>query len=172
MKRFSVLVVYKFAVSSCIGLRLFLEDQEHHTATYKCAFVNEVTAVSKAVVVTTSIEGQHMRCHELQEGQSIWNVLSTVRNSDAKAVLLINTEDTLVLNPEFSVGFTEKEKKLTIPVLLLRKTPGNELMSALRKCDKVIVKVDVETGEDVLEEETTGMTQHSLESAVKEGQGK
>ena len=139
-------------------------------------FMEESVPIPVKVLVTEAVEGQHIRCHELQQGQSLLELISSCQNSDAKGLILVNNEDTHVLNSEFLVGAKDKGR---FPVLLLSKGDGAAMMKVFDRYenDEVLAKVDAESGVDAgrPREGSLGRTQHSVKAAGgdpgKEGTG-
>ncbi len=91
-----------------IGLKLRLKDKTPITAyTYtlfplmdKC-----VPAVEWKLLVTgDGVQSQHIRCHQLIEGDDLSMLVSDFKEKHAKAVILINTHDSYSIAPQFLKG--------------------------------------------------------------------
>ena len=78
-------------------------------------------------LTTTDIETENIRCHQLQPDDSVAELLSKFRKNNAKAVILINTEDNYQLPKEFVVGVPQ----LTFPVLVVKLRNGVEILRCL-----------------------------------------
>ena len=65
---------------------------------YKCV------PVDWKPLVTDSIESQHIRCHELQEGNELSMLVANFKGQHAKALVLINTQDNYSFAPQFLEG--------------------------------------------------------------------
>lgn len=147
------------------GLKLYLRQQDYPIAAvdYTIApFVDSGVSVAKMLLAAIEVEGPHIRWHELQQGQSLPDLISRCQNSEAEALVLINYEGTDVLNSEMISGVM----KTTFPVLLLSQKDSCQLMQTLEcyKDDALFAKVDVDNQVDVLTHrplvESPGTTRH------------
>ena len=55
-------------------------------------------------LVTDNVESQHIRCHELHEGDELSMLVANFKAQHAKAVILINTQDNYFIAPRFLEG--------------------------------------------------------------------
>ena len=155
------------------GLKLYLRQQDCPIAAvdYTIApFVDSSVSVAKMLFAAKEVEGPHIRWHELQQGQSLPDLISRCQNSKAEALVLINNEGTDVLNSEIISGVM----KTIFPVLLLSQKDSCQLMQTLErfKDDAVFAKVDVDNQVDVLTYrrlvESPGTTRHQVETSNSE----
>ena len=55
-------------------------------------------------LVTDDVQAQHIRCHELQEGDELSMLVANFKGQHAKALILINTQDNYSIAPQFLEG--------------------------------------------------------------------
>ena len=95
------------------------------------------------IIVNDDIQSQHIRCHALQPGDKVKDLISSFRKALAKAVVLINTQDNYTLAPEFTEGVA----KGNYPIVILTKSDGTSLVEVLDKHyggTEVLGRLDVE----------------------------
>ena len=132
------------------GLQLKTDNQDHPFACFTYALYPlavKLTPVDWKVLVTKSMECQHVRCYELQTRDNLPELITGFLKTNAVAVVLINTSDDYVLHPSFLTGL--QESHIDIPVLLLTKNDGMTLLDMLEQCkENVWAKITVESGVD------------------------
>ena len=55
-------------------------------------------------LVIDDVESQHIRCHELQEGDELSMLVANFKAKHAKALILINTQDNYSIASQFLEG--------------------------------------------------------------------
>ena len=81
-------------------------------------------------LLVTENEGcQNIRCHELQAGEKLQELVIDFQKANAMAVVLINTGDDYFLHPSISEG-TEKS---SFPILVLTKSDGMKLQNIVEQ---------------------------------------
>ena len=172
---------YKSQCSSQLGLKLKLQGQQLPSACYTYALsplMDKPVLVDWRIVVNDDdIQSQHVRCHALQPGDNVKELVATFRKALAKAVVLINTQDNYTLAPEF----TEGVDKSNYPIVVLTKSDGGSLVELLEKYfgqTDVLARLDVEgmvvdlQQEQVeLEQSTEGSTQPKKDSKRSDSHG-
>ena len=108
----------------------------------------------KVLVHKQSMEGQHIRCHELNKEDNIANLIADFQNAYALAVVLINISDDYSLPPSFQM----KTQISHIPVLLLKKCDGREMLNHLYSKERNVVFARISV-EDPLEQKYVGTMQ-------------
>ena len=108
----------------------------------------------KVLVHEQSMEGQHIRCHELSNEDNIANLIAGFQNAYALAVVLINISDNYFLPPSFQM----KTQISHIPVLLLKKCDGREMLNNLYSHEENVVFARISV-EDPLKREYVGTLQ-------------
>ena len=97
---------------------------------------------------TEDIEGENIRCHQLQGDELLTELFERYRNSDSKAVVLINTSDDYQLAPDLVSGV----EKPCLPVIVLSKIDGETVLKCLDDASQinedVYAKIEVETDVD------------------------
>ena len=110
-----------------------MKGQPHRSISYTYAvspFTEKPVQIDwKIIVNNDDIECQHIRCHALQPGDSIKELVSTFKKALAKAVVLINTQDNYTLSPELTEGMEQGG----FPVVILTKCDGQSLAEFLEK---------------------------------------
>jgi hypothetical protein len=128
------------------GLKLKLQDQPHPNFCYTYAlspFVDKPVVVDWKIIINDEIQSQHIRCHALQSGDKVKDLISSFKRALAKAVVLINSQDNYTLAPEF----TEGVKKSSFPIVILTKSDGNSLVDVLDRYygqTEVLARLDIE----------------------------
>ena len=135
-----------YCQSPFVGLKLKLQDQPHPSVCYNYAlspFVDKPVLIDWKIFVNDDIQSQHIRCHALQPGDKVKDLISSFRRALAKAVVLINTQDKYTLGPEFTKGVARGN----YPIIILTKSDGSLLMDKLEEDDgqtEVLARLDVE----------------------------
>lgn len=139
-----------FVPFSIPGLQLKLDNCDLPFASYAYAvspLTEKLAPVDwKLLVTTDDMESQNIRCHELQPEDNLSHLIADFQKVHALAVVLINTSDNYCLHPNFLKG----TQKSNIPVLLLTKSSGVELLRKVEQNEEnVFAKIAVESGVDV-----------------------
>ena len=136
----NVLVALALLVSTnLLGLQLRLKGSKHQAfASYTYAvtpFMEAPVRVDwKKILTTEGVECQHILCHELQKDDDISLLASRHRKALAVALVLINTNDSLDLPPEFEES-DPQIKQSNWPVILISSTDGQSLREYLTRHD-------------------------------------
>ena len=108
------------------------------------------------------MESQNIRCHELQAGDNLPELIADFQSAYAVAVVLINTSENYFLHSSFLTG----TRKSNFPVLMLTRSDGIALMNTVKNNNhKVFAKIAVESFVD-----SPGM-QVSMETLQNPGNG-
>ena len=131
---------------SYLGLRIRIDKTLMGSFTYAVLpGVKMFSPIDWKLLEKEDIEGEHIRCHQLQENEKLIDLLETF---DAKAVILFNTSDNYCLAPELSFGIKEPQ----VPVVLLTKADGEKVLQYFEDTDEistnVYARIDVETDID------------------------
>ena len=119
------------------GLLLSLKGhkQTFISFTYSLAPGMDTTSrVDWKVLTTEGVECQHIYFHQLQAGDTVSAIAHKHKRSHTVAVILGNTENTLDLPPEFSVGIG-KPKKNAFPMVVISSEDGASLRDFLGRHD-------------------------------------
>ena len=131
------------------GLKLKHQGHTHPTICYTYTlspFMDKPVYIDWKIIVNDDIQSQHIRCHALQPGDKIKDLVSSFKRALAKAVVLINTQDNYTLAPELIEGM----EKSSFPVIILTKSDGNSLVEFLERFyQDVIARLDVVNTVDV-----------------------
>ena len=138
------------------GLQLKLDGQDRPFVSFTYALsplTDKLAPVDwKLLVTTEDTESQHIRCHELQTGDNLPELVASFQNSYAVAVVLINTSDDFTLHSTFLAGTQEG----SFPVLLLTKTDGMALLNKVEQFEEnVFARISVESFVDLPTQQTT-----------------
>lgn len=138
------------------GLQLKLDGQDRPFVSFTYALsplTDKLAPVDwKLLVTTEDTESQHIRCHELQTGDNLPELVASFQNLYAVAVVLINTSDDFTLDSTFLAGTQEG----SFPVLLLTKTDGMALLNKVEQFEEnVFARISVESFVDLPTQQTT-----------------
>ena len=81
---------------------------------------------------------EHIRCHHLNETEKWGECFEDLDTTNAKAVILVNSDDTYQLGKNFD------ECHCLLPTLLVTHSDGELLMDCLSKCGDVEAKIETE----------------------------
>ena len=127
------------------GLQLKLNGQDLPFASLTYALsplTNKLVPVDWQLIVTEDVRSQHIRCHELQDGDNLRELIAGFRKAYTVAVVLINTSDNYILQPSFLSG----AQRSYFPVLVLTKSDGKELLKKVEQCkENVLARISVES---------------------------
>ena len=138
-------------------------------------FTKKLVAVDWKLIVNDEIQGQHIRCHILQADDNLPELVSSFRKAHAKAVILVNTQESFTLAIKFKAGFDTSNYPV---VIVLTKSDGvrlNELLDkAYGRTDiyaRIVkepkVRVELQLAEGIVKREASSLT-----SAEKKPEGK
>ena len=104
--------------------------------------MSQSSPVGWQYLVTKDKEAENIRLHELVKGEELGALLEGFKQSYAKATVLVNTEDSY----EVAEGFVSGVKEVPFPLVVVRKSDGEEIMRCLERHtgDNVYARVDAE----------------------------
>ena len=121
------------------------DAQASPTASFTYAFsplTTDATPMDWKLLVTENVGCQNIRCHELQAGDKLQELITGFQETNAKAVVLINTSDDYFLHPSILEG----TKKSSFPVVVLTKSDGMKLLNIVEQHKgNMLAKIFVET---------------------------
>lgn len=137
------------ALIHCAGLKLKLQNQNSVLQCFSYALfpsMGRSTPVGWQYLVTEDEEAENIRLHELVKGEELATLLDGFKQSYAKAAVLINTEDSY----EVAEGFVTGVKDIPFPLLVVRRSDGDEILRCLERHsgDSVYARVDAENQVD------------------------
>ena len=102
------------------------------TLTYAPAIVyrTKPNVVDWQLLTPYHIEGSHIRIHELQEGEDLHAAIDGYKSTYAKAVVIINTEESLILSKEVANSLQNIGQYL---VAVLSRSDGDTLLDCLQE---------------------------------------
>lgn len=101
----------------------------------------------KLLVTTESMECQNIRCHKLQAGDNILQLIASFQRKHAVAVVLINTNNNYSLHPSF---LEKTQGGGNFPVLLLTESDGMQLLNMVKQStEDIYAKISVESFVDL-----------------------
>ena len=108
----------------------------------------------KLLVTTESMECQNIRCHKLQPGDNLLQLIASFQRKHAVAVVLINTSDNYSLHPSF---LEKSQGGGKFPVLLLTESDGIKLLNMVKQSmEEMYAKISVESFVDLPMQNPTG----------------
>ena len=127
------------------GFLIKPDGQTSPTASFTYAFsplTTDAAPMDWKLLVTENVGCQNIRCYELQAGDKLQELITGFQETNAKAVVLINTSDDYFLHPSI---WTET-KKPSFPVLVLTKSDGMKLLNIVdRHKENMLAKISVES---------------------------
>ena len=84
------------------------------------------------------IEGEHIRCLLLKEGEDLGQLVEQFQSAHAKVIVFVNSRE------DFMVEAQRWPQGSSIPVLLLKASDGKELLSTVDTNSEVFGQVQVE----------------------------
>ena len=120
-----------------------LDDQDlpFESFTYALSpLTDKLTPVDWKLLVTEKVESQHIRCHELQAGDNLSELIASFQKAHALAVVLINTSDSYILQS----SFLEETQEGQFPVLVLTRSDGVELLKKVEQFENVFAQITAE----------------------------
>ena len=117
------------------------------------------------LLVTENVGRENIRCHELQAGDTLQELVTGFQETNAKAVVLINTSNGYSLNPPILAG----TKRSSFPVVVLTKSDGMKLLSIVNQHKGIMLaKISVET---VVDRPVQTKKAENGSSSAPQGQG-
>ena len=99
------------------------------------------------VIISEEVVCQHVRCYELQEGDDIPKLITNFREELAVAVVLVNTDDSYVLQNVCSIS-----KQVSYPIIVVNRKEGLKLLKMVEDHSEslnLLARIDVEDTTDV-----------------------
>ena len=96
----------------------------------------------RKILTTEGVECQHILCHELQPGDAIGQLAAKYRKAHAVALVLVNTDGSLMLSADFA-GDETRRKRSSFPIVLISSTDGQSLRDLLTQHDpgEILAKI-------------------------------
>ena len=140
---------------SASNLALRIKRDQQIVTSYTYGYTGDSRPVDWKVIAAEdeAIEGEHIRCIQLKDGEDLDKLMEHFISIDAKAVVFVNTRD------DFTVKAQHWPKQSAIPVLLLKSSDGKELLSTVENSE-VLGKVEVESHVDAIP--TTAVTEEPV----------
>ena len=104
-----------------------------------------INPVKKKVLVTESVQGDHVFVHKLEAGDNLAQLVAEYRGNSAKAVVIVNTAESYTVHPTHLEGL----EKSYFPLLILTLNDGQKLLKALDQPDDVMCDIEVESDVDL-----------------------
>ena len=93
------------------------------------------------LLITENVGCQNIRCHELQAGDKLQELITDFQETNAKAVVLINTSNDYSLNRPILAG----TKRSSFPVVVLTRSDGMKLLNIVEQHKgNMLAKISVE----------------------------
>jgi len=132
------------------GLLLKLDNQDLPFASFTYALTpltNKLTPVDwKLLVTNENLESQNIRCHELQDGDNLPELIAGFQKAHAVSIVLINTSDDYILHH----SFLSEMQECHFPVVVLSKCDGMELLKKVEQYkENVFAKISIENFVDL-----------------------
>ena len=86
------------------------------------------------LLLTEDARRQHIRCHELQDGDNLRELIASFQKAYAVAVVLINTSDDYILQSSFLSG----AQRSYFPVMVLTNSDGIDLLQIMKQYEKAV----------------------------------
>lgn len=141
---------------------LSLKGQKQAFVSYSYSLTplsDTATRVDWKILTAEGVECQHIRYHQLQTGDNLNSLATKYKKSHAVSLVLVNTEDSLELAPEFKEAVV-KLKKGSLAVVLITADNGRSLREFLNRHD---------TGELLARIEPKNMPQVDPQSSIPPG---
>ena len=141
------------------GLQLTLSSQNTplKAFTYALAPMSEdINPVKRKVLVTEEVKADHVTAHKLEPTDKLAEVVANYRKDKCtKAVVIVNTVDSLLLEPTYLEGLESSN----FPVLIVTHPDGQEMLEILDREDDVLCDVEVESTVDKPTHHTLAVTE-------------
>jgi len=141
---------------------LSLKGQKQAFVSYSYSLTplsDTATRIDWKILTAEGVECQHIRYHQLQTGDNLNSLATKYKKSHAVSLVLVNTEDSLELAPEFKEAVV-KLKKGSLAVVLITADNGRSLREFLNRHD---------TGELLARIEPKNMPQVDPQSSIPPG---
>ncbi len=99
------------------------------------------------VTEDVSIEAENIRCHQLEKGDQVEELVERYTQSYAKALLLFNTSNDYKLEGEF---LSRRKNAFSVPVLVVKRIDGEDIVRYLERYEgeDVFARIDAESTVD------------------------
>lgn len=138
-------VYEQFVPSPLPGLQIKPDGQTGSSASFTYAFsplTTNAAPVDWKLLVTENVGCQNIRCHEVQAGEKLQELVAGFQKASAVAVVLINTSDNLSL----SLSISAETEKSSFPILVLTKSDGMKLLNIVKQHkENMLARICVET---------------------------
>ena len=139
--------------ASNIGLKIKQKGKIIASYTYGHAGDSKPVGWKVLAAEDEDIEGEHILCLPLKEGEDLGQRVEQFQSAFAKATVFVNTRE------DFMVEAQQWPKESAIPVLLLKASDGKQLLSTVETNNKVFGQVLVESQVDAGHTSTAAVTQ-------------
>ena len=111
--------------SNLIGLKI--RQGQQLIASYKYGHAGDSKPVDWKVLAAEDevIEGEHIRCLLLKEGEDLGQLVEQFQSAHAKAIVFVNSREDFMVEPQ------QWPQGSSIPVLLLKASDGRQLLSTV-----------------------------------------
>ena len=104
-----------------------------------------INPVKKKAIVTDKVKGSHVRVHELLSTEKLSEIVAGYRKDKyTKAVVIVNTADSLMLEPAHLEGLESN----SYPLLVVSQSDGQHLKRILGEQNEVLCDINVESTVD------------------------
>ena len=121
-------------------MKLKIEQQIITSYTYGHAGDSKPVDWKVLAAEDEEIEGEHIRCLLLKEGEDLGQLVEQFQSAHAKAIVFVNSRE------DFMVEAQQWPQGSSIPVLLLKASDGKELLSTVQTNSEVFGHVQVDAG--------------------------
>ena len=126
----------------CVGLKVKLQGEKEPRVCFTYAispFMDKAINMDWKCISNEDVQSQHIRCHELQSGDNVFELFHQFKKAHSKALILINTQNNYSLDSEF----VEKIEKGWYPIVVITKDDGAVLTQLIEShVDQVEAKID------------------------------
>lgn len=125
-----------------IGLKVKLQGEKEPRIRFTYAygpFMDEAVNMDWKCIANEDVQSQHIRCHELQAGDNVQELVYRFKKAHSKALVLINTQNSYSLDSEF----VEKIERGRYPIVVVTKDDGAALTQLIEShVDQLEAKLD------------------------------
>ncbi|KAL5466959.1 hypothetical protein EMCRGX_G031124 [Ephydatia muelleri] len=145
------------------GLKIKLEQQV--IASYTYGHAGDLKPVDWKVLVAADerIEGEHICCLLLKDGEDLGQLVERFQSVHAKAIVFVNSREDFMVEPQ------QWPQGSSIPVLLLKASDGKKLLSTVDTNSEVFGQVQVESRVDAGPTSIVAVTQEPTAAQEMEG---
>ena len=150
------------------GLKLRLEKQSTILRSFTYALfptMGRSSPVDWQYLITEHQETQNIRLHQLQADDCLPDLLEQFKGSYAKAVVLVNMEDSYKLSSELVNSVPEPP----LPVLVVSRGDGEEMGRCVEQHEGVYARVEAENQVDEVDKVSAGTQQLSASAQRRAG---